>query len=67
MLVGVGAARLVEDANATPEALDPIVSGILGDADARAHMADAARSVGRPDAARAMAAWIMSLSEARGA
>ena len=57
----------VEDAGATPEALDPIVSGILGDAGARARMADAARSVGRPDAARAMAAWIMSLSEARGA
>ena len=67
MLVGVGAARLVEDASATPDVLDPIVSGILADAGARARMADAARAVGRPDAARAMAAWIMSLSEARGA
>ena len=65
MLVDAGAATLVEDASATPDHLDSVIAPILGEPAARAHMADAARSVSRPDAADAMASWIMSLAEAR--
>ena len=65
MLVDAGAATLIEDVSATPEYLDSVIAPILGDPAARARMADAARSVARPDAAEAMAGWIMSLAEAR--
>jgi len=65
MLVGAGAATMIEDAEATPETLEPILNGILGDPAARERMSLAARSVARPDAADAMATWILSLAEAR--
>jgi UDP-N-acetylglucosamine--N-acetylmuramyl-(pentapeptide) pyrophosphoryl-undecaprenol N-acetylglucosamine transferase len=65
MLVGAGAAQMIDDADATPALLDPVLELILGDPAARARMSQAARSVARPDAADEMAAWILSLAEAR--
>ena len=67
MLTGVGAAKILEDADATAERLDPVLGGLLADPTARARMSDAARTVARPDAAEAMADWILQLAEARGA
>jgi UDP-N-acetylglucosamine--N-acetylmuramyl-(pentapeptide) pyrophosphoryl-undecaprenol N-acetylglucosamine transferase len=65
MLVGAGAAKMIEDANATPETLEPMLNEILGDSPARERMSLAAHSVARPDAADAMASWILSLAEVR--
>ena len=67
MLAGVGAATMVEDADATAERLDPLLTSMLADGGARARMSAAARTVARPDAAEAMAEWILQLAEARGA
>jgi UDP-N-acetylglucosamine--N-acetylmuramyl-(pentapeptide) pyrophosphoryl-undecaprenol N-acetylglucosamine transferase len=67
MLVAVGAATLIEDSDATAEKLDSLVGDLLGDPAARARLSDAARTVARPDAAEAMADWILQLAEARGA
>jgi UDP-N-acetylglucosamine--N-acetylmuramyl-(pentapeptide) pyrophosphoryl-undecaprenol N-acetylglucosamine transferase len=67
LLVDAGAGILVDDRDATAEHLDAVLSGLLGDAGARARMARAARAVARPDAAEAMASWILSLAGARGA
>jgi UDP-N-acetylglucosamine--N-acetylmuramyl-(pentapeptide) pyrophosphoryl-undecaprenol N-acetylglucosamine transferase len=65
MLVGAGAATMIEDADATAGTLGPMLDGILADPAAHARMSDAARSVARPDAADAMAQWILSLAETR--
>jgi UDP-N-acetylglucosamine--N-acetylmuramyl-(pentapeptide) pyrophosphoryl-undecaprenol N-acetylglucosamine transferase len=65
MLLGAGAAKMIEDADATPETLEPMLNEILGDPDAREGMSLAAHSVARPDAADAMASWILSLAEVR--
>ena len=67
MLTGVGAATVVEDANATAEKLEQVLDGLLADPSARARMSDAAHTVARPDAAESMADWILQLAEARGA
>jgi len=67
MLTGVGAATVVEDANATAEHLDPVLGGLLSDPAGRARMSAAARTVARPDAADGMADWILQLAEARDA
>ncbi len=50
-LVAAGAAVVVADAECTVGNVEPIVAGLLGDADRRAAMAAAARTRGRPDAA----------------
>jgi len=65
MLVGAGAAQMIDDADATPALLDAVVGPILDDRDARARMSQAARSVARPAAADEMAAWIISLTRTR--
>lgn len=65
MLVDAGAATMIEDADATAGTLGTMLDGMLADPDARARMSTAARSVARPDAADAMAEWILSLAEAR--
>jgi undecaprenyldiphospho-muramoylpentapeptide beta-N-acetylglucosaminyltransferase len=57
--VRAGAARLVEETDLTPEAFRALVESILLDAQERARMAEAARRVARPDAARAMAAHVL--------
>ncbi|MGZ4240412.1 MAG: UDP-N-acetylglucosamine--N-acetylmuramyl-(pentapeptide) pyrophosphoryl-undecaprenol N-acetylglucosamine transferase, partial [Actinomycetota bacterium] len=62
MLVDAGAASVIEDADATPETLERLLDGLLGDEAARARMAQAARTVARPHAADAMATWILSLA-----
>jgi UDP-N-acetylglucosamine--N-acetylmuramyl-(pentapeptide) pyrophosphoryl-undecaprenol N-acetylglucosamine transferase len=62
MLTGAGAARIIDDADATAERLDPILTETLGDTAARARMADGARSVARPDAAEVLASWIADLA-----
>jgi UDP-N-acetylglucosamine--N-acetylmuramyl-(pentapeptide) pyrophosphoryl-undecaprenol N-acetylglucosamine transferase len=67
MLTGVGAATMVEDANATAETLARVLDDLLADPAARARMSDAARTVARPDAAETMADWILQLAESRDA
>ena len=63
MLVDVGAASLVEDADATAEVLARAIDPIVADAGARARMSAAARTVARPDAAETMADWVISLAK----
>jgi UDP-N-acetylglucosamine--N-acetylmuramyl-(pentapeptide) pyrophosphoryl-undecaprenol N-acetylglucosamine transferase len=66
MLVGVGGATMIEDHDATPDILERLVDGLLADGEARARMADAARSVARPDAADEMAVWALALARSSG-
>jgi UDP-N-acetylglucosamine--N-acetylmuramyl-(pentapeptide) pyrophosphoryl-undecaprenol N-acetylglucosamine transferase len=49
-----GAAVAIREAELTPELLSEHVSRLLSQPEARRHMADAARSMGRPDAAAAV-------------
>ena len=57
-LVDAGAAIVVADADCRVVTLEPIVGPLLADDDRRAVMADAARAVGRPDAAARVCAVI---------
>jgi UDP-N-acetylglucosamine--N-acetylmuramyl-(pentapeptide) pyrophosphoryl-undecaprenol N-acetylglucosamine transferase len=60
-----GAARIVEESDLDPAAVQEIVQGILLDEKTRARMAAAAAGLGRPEAARTMAAHLLeSLGEA---
>lgn len=63
LLVEAGAATLLEDASLDGERLAAALEPILDDDDRRRTMGQAARRVARPDAARAMAAWLLSLAE----
>ena len=63
MLVDVGAASILDDSHATPEGLAASVEPLLADPGARARMREAAREVARPDAATAIADWILALAK----
>jgi len=65
MLVGAGAAKVIEDTEASAEALGAILEELLTDGAGRERMSRSARSVARPNAADEMATWILSLAEAR--
>lgn len=62
VLAEAGAALLLPEAELTGESLATAVCGLLGDAAARSAMADAARALGRPEAAAAIAAQILGLA-----
>jgi UDP-N-acetylglucosamine--N-acetylmuramyl-(pentapeptide) pyrophosphoryl-undecaprenol N-acetylglucosamine transferase len=57
-LVDAGAGVAVADADCTVETIEPVVGRLLADPDRRQAMADAARTVGRPDAAARVCAVI---------
>lgn len=60
-----GAARIVEEADLDPPTLRRLVCEVLLDENERARMAEAARGLGKPEAARSMAAHLLeSLGEA---
>jgi UDP-N-acetylglucosamine--N-acetylmuramyl-(pentapeptide) pyrophosphoryl-undecaprenol N-acetylglucosamine transferase len=61
-LVRAGAAVAVPDADATAERIGPILEELAADPARRSSMSDAARSLGRPDAAEQLAAWVLDLS-----
>jgi UDP-N-acetylglucosamine--N-acetylmuramyl-(pentapeptide) pyrophosphoryl-undecaprenol N-acetylglucosamine transferase len=65
-LVAVGAAEMILDGALEGAALAAVTDSLLGDAERRARMAAAARSVGRPDAAGRVADEVLALAGARG-
>jgi UDP-N-acetylglucosamine--N-acetylmuramyl-(pentapeptide) pyrophosphoryl-undecaprenol N-acetylglucosamine transferase len=64
VLAGAGAARLIEDSAFDAEAL-LAAAALLEDAEAHVRMSAAARELGRPGAARAVADLVMALAEGR--
>jgi UDP-N-acetylglucosamine--N-acetylmuramyl-(pentapeptide) pyrophosphoryl-undecaprenol N-acetylglucosamine transferase len=60
-LVDAGAAVLVRDDEATPERLGPQIEELLRNPERLTRMAAAARSQARPEAAQALAAWVLEL------
>jgi UDP-N-acetylglucosamine--N-acetylmuramyl-(pentapeptide) pyrophosphoryl-undecaprenol N-acetylglucosamine transferase len=64
-LVNQGAAIRVKDKLATPETVAKAIGALLSDRSLLARMAAAARSVGRPDAARAVALDLLELAGLR--
>ena len=64
VLERAGAARLIEDSAFDSEAL-VAASALLDDADAHVRMSAAARSLGRPGAASAVASLVLALAERR--
>lgn len=64
VLAAVGAAEVVENDAVTAEHLDELLQPILRDAARRAAMSAAARALARPDAARAMAAFVLEVLDA---
>jgi UDP-N-acetylglucosamine--N-acetylmuramyl-(pentapeptide) pyrophosphoryl-undecaprenol N-acetylglucosamine transferase len=67
VLADAGAAVLIDDekdANQNKAKLQPVVESLLSDANKRRAMADAARTLGKPDAADAVAAIIMRMVSA---
>jgi UDP-N-acetylglucosamine--N-acetylmuramyl-(pentapeptide) pyrophosphoryl-undecaprenol N-acetylglucosamine transferase len=57
-----GAAIVIEQPDATPERLQSEILNLLGDSDRRTRMANAARSVARPDAAARLADELLALA-----
>jgi UDP-N-acetylglucosamine--N-acetylmuramyl-(pentapeptide) pyrophosphoryl-undecaprenol N-acetylglucosamine transferase len=57
-----GAAIVIEQPDATPERLRTEILNLLGDSDRRTRMANAARSVARPDAAARLADELLALA-----
>jgi UDP-N-acetylglucosamine--N-acetylmuramyl-(pentapeptide) pyrophosphoryl-undecaprenol N-acetylglucosamine transferase len=64
-LVSAGAALVVADADAAADTIGPIIEDLATDAAKRDRMAEAARSVGRPRAAEALARWVLELAGGR--
>jgi UDP-N-acetylglucosamine--N-acetylmuramyl-(pentapeptide) pyrophosphoryl-undecaprenol N-acetylglucosamine transferase len=62
VLGDAGAAIVIEQSNATPERLQMEILELLDDPERRAKMADAARTVARPDAAARLADELLSLA-----
>lgn len=63
-LATVGGAIVLSNDDATADRIEMLCDALLGDEARRSRMADAARSIGRPDAADEMARWIIELAEA---
>jgi UDP-N-acetylglucosamine--N-acetylmuramyl-(pentapeptide) pyrophosphoryl-undecaprenol N-acetylglucosamine transferase len=61
-----GGARVILDAQVTPEALTAAIEPLLDDAAALKRMREDARNFGRPDAADHLAAWALELGGRRG-
>jgi UDP-N-acetylglucosamine--N-acetylmuramyl-(pentapeptide) pyrophosphoryl-undecaprenol N-acetylglucosamine transferase len=61
-LAGAGAAVCLRQESASPEALAAALKALLTDDSARTRMADASGALGRPDAAREVAADLLALS-----
>jgi len=57
-----GAALVIEQSDATPERLQAEILSLLDDSERRARMANAARTVARPDAAARLADELLSLA-----
>jgi UDP-N-acetylglucosamine:LPS N-acetylglucosamine transferase len=53
---------MVRDHEASPERIGPIVEELLVDRPRLSSMSSAARRVGHPDAADALAAWVLELA-----
>ena len=66
-LVRAGAATLLSDAQLESGALGPVVAELLAEPGRLEQMANAARSLGRPDAAKAVARELMALVDASSA
>lgn len=64
-LVDAGAVVVVADADATADTVGPVVESWAADRDRLSARAAAARSVGRPDAARVLAGWVLELAAGR--
>jgi UDP-N-acetylglucosamine--N-acetylmuramyl-(pentapeptide) pyrophosphoryl-undecaprenol N-acetylglucosamine transferase len=62
VLAGVGAARVVKDADATADAVGPIIEDWLAHPDKLADMRAAALTVGHADAAENLAQWVLDLA-----
>jgi UDP-N-acetylglucosamine--N-acetylmuramyl-(pentapeptide) pyrophosphoryl-undecaprenol N-acetylglucosamine transferase len=65
VLVDVGAALMVRNESATADRLAPEFDSLFADAERRAAMAGAGRSVARPHAADELASWVLELAGAR--
>jgi UDP-N-acetylglucosamine--N-acetylmuramyl-(pentapeptide) pyrophosphoryl-undecaprenol N-acetylglucosamine transferase len=61
-LVGAGGAQVVADADASAATIGPLVEALVADPARLATMAEASRSVGRPDAADHLARWVLELA-----
>ena len=62
VLGDAGAAIVIEQPNATPERLQTEILALLDDPERRERMAEAARTVARPDAAARLADELLSLA-----
>ena len=65
VLVEAGGAVLVRDEDADADGVGPLLESLLTDESRRTAMGDAARTVGRPHAADALAAWVLDLAVPR--
>ena len=61
VLADCGAARVLPETELTPESLAREISGLARDSAARAALSAGARSLGRPDAARAVAGEVLAV------
>jgi UDP-N-acetylglucosamine--N-acetylmuramyl-(pentapeptide) pyrophosphoryl-undecaprenol N-acetylglucosamine transferase len=62
VLGDAGAAVVIAQSDATPERLQTEILALLGDPERRERMANAARTVARPDAAARLADELLSLA-----
>ena len=63
VLVRAGAALLVRDAEATADAMGPMIEDLIEHPDKLAAMGAAARGAARPHAAEDLAAWVLELAD----
>jgi UDP-N-acetylglucosamine--N-acetylmuramyl-(pentapeptide) pyrophosphoryl-undecaprenol N-acetylglucosamine transferase len=63
VLADAGAAIVIEQPDATPERLQTEILALIADPERRARMANAARTVARPDAAARLADELLSLAQ----
>jgi UDP-N-acetylglucosamine--N-acetylmuramyl-(pentapeptide) pyrophosphoryl-undecaprenol N-acetylglucosamine transferase len=65
VLADAGGAKVIPQAEATPERLHVEITALLSDASGRERMATAARAVSRPDAAERLADLLVSIARSR--
>lgn len=65
-LSDTGGAELVPDGEATGDRLGPLIEDLAARPDRLAALAEAARRVGRPGAARELAEWVLDLAGVKG-